>query len=52
MHMGGDECPKNYWDKNPQIQALRLKEGLANSQEVQAYFTRRLEKIITSKERK
>jgi len=52
MHMGGDECPKNYWDKNPQIQALRLKEGLANSQEVQAYFTRRLEKIITSKGKK
>jgi hexosaminidase len=49
MHMGGDECPKNYWDKNPQIQALRIKEGLKNSQEVQAYFTRRLEKIITSK---
>jgi len=52
MHMGGDECPKNYWDKNPQIQALRIKEGLANSQEVQAYFTRRLEKIITSKGKK
>lgn len=52
MHMGGDECPKNYWDKNPQIQALRLKEGLANSQEVQAYFTRLLEKIITSKGKK
>jgi hexosaminidase len=52
IHMGGDECPKNYWDKNPQIQALRIKEGLANSQEVQAYFTRRLEKIITSKGKK
>ena len=52
MHMGGDECPKNYWDKNPQIQALRIKEGLKNSQEVQAYFTRRLEKIITSKGKK
>ncbi len=52
IHMGGDECPKNYWDKDPQIQALRIKEGLANSQEVQAYFTRRLEKIITSKGKK
>jgi hexosaminidase len=52
IHMGGDECPKNYWDKNPQIQALRIKEGLKNSQEVQAYFTRRLEKIITSKGKK
>jgi hexosaminidase len=50
--MGGDECPKNYWDKNPQIQAMRIKEGLKNSQEVQAFFTRRLEKIITSKGKK
>ena len=52
IHMGGDECPKNYWDKNPQILALRAKEGLSNSQEVQAYFTRRLEKIITGKGKK
>ena len=49
IHMGGDECPKNYWDKNPEILALRAREGLKNSQEVQAYFVRRLEKIITSK---
>lgn len=49
IHMGGDECPKNYWDKNPQILAMRAKEGLKNSQEVQAYFVRKLEKIITSK---
>lgn len=52
IHMGGDECPKNYWDKNPQVQAMRMKEGLKNSQEVQAFFTRRLEKIITSKGKK
>ena len=52
IHMGGDECPKNFWDKNPQIQAMRIKEGLKNSQEVQAFFTRRLEKIITSKGKK
>ena len=49
IHMGGDECPKNYWDKNPEILALRAREGLKNSQEVQAYFVRRLEKIISSK---
>ncbi|MEY3918392.1 MAG: hypothetical protein RLZZ132_727, partial [Bacteroidota bacterium] len=47
IHMGGDECPKNYWDKNPEILALRAREGLKNSQEVQAYFVRRLEKIIS-----
>jgi len=49
IHMGGDECPKNYWDKNPQILAMRKELGLKNSQEVQAHFVRKLEKIITSK---
>ncbi len=49
IHMGGDECPKNYWDKNPEILALRAREGLKNSQEVQSYFVRRLEKIISGK---
>ncbi|RVU26891.1 beta-N-acetylhexosaminidase [Sandaracinomonas limnophila] len=49
VHIGGDECPKNYWDKNPQILELRKREGLKNSQEVQAYFMRRLSKIVTSK---
>lgn len=49
IHMGGDECPKNYWDKNPQILAMRKELGLKNSQEVQAHFVRRLEKIISSK---
>lgn len=52
IHMGGDECPKNYWDKNPQILAMRKELGLKNSQEVQAHFVRRLEKIITSKGKK
>lgn len=52
IHMGGDECPKNYWEKNPQILALMQKENLKTPQEVQAYFTRRLEKIITSKGKK
>ena len=49
IHMGGDECPKNYWDKNPQILAMRKELGLKNSQEVQAHFVRKLEKIISSK---
>jgi hexosaminidase len=49
IHMGGDECPKNYWDKNPQILAMRKELGLKNSQEVQAHFVQKLEKIITSK---
>lgn len=49
MHIGGDECPKNYWAKNPQILDLMKRENLKTPQEVQAYFTRRLSKIVASK---
>jgi hexosaminidase len=52
MHIGGDECPKNYWEKNPQILAMMKREGLNTTQEVQAFFTRRLSKIVASKGKK
>lgn len=49
VHIGGDECPKNFWAKNPQILDLMKRENLKTPQEVQAYFTRRLSKIVTGK---
>ena len=52
IHMGGDEAPHNYWEKTPEIKALMNKEGLRNMNEVQSYFTRRLEKIVSSKGKK
>ena len=52
MHMGGDECPKNYWEKMPEIAALMKKEKLKNMEEVQSYFTKRLVKIVESKGKK
>ncbi len=52
IHMGGDECPKNYWEKNPAIKQLMAKEKLKTMDEVQSYFTKRIEKIVESKGRK
>jgi len=52
IHMGGDECPKNYWEKTPAIKALMEKEKLKNMEEVQSYFEKRLEKIVESKGKK
>ncbi len=52
IHLGGDECPKNYWQKSPAIKALMKKENLKNMQEVQSYFEKRVEKIVESKGRK
>ncbi len=52
IHVGGDECPKNYWEKNAEIKELTRKEGLKNMEEVQSYFEKRLEKIVSSKGKK
>ena len=52
IHMGGDECAKNFWEKNPQILALMKREKLKDMHEVQSYFVKRVEKIIESKGKK
>jgi hexosaminidase len=52
IHVGGDECPKNYWQKSDAIRDLMQREGLKNMEEVQSYFEKRLEKIVESKGKK
>ncbi len=52
IHVGGDECPKNYWEKNEAIKGLMKREGLKSMEEVQSYFEKRLEKIVESKGKK
>ena len=52
IHVGGDEAPHNFWEKNPQVKALMQKEGLKTIPQVQAYFEKRLEKIINAKGKK
>ena len=52
IHMGGDENPKNNWEKSSNVQALMKKEGLKDQNEVQSYFVRRVQKIINSKGKK
>ena len=52
IHMGGDECAKNFWEKNPEILALMKKEDLKNMHEVQSYFVKRVSKIVSSKGKK
>ncbi len=52
IHMGGDEAPRNYWEKNPAILALMKKEGLKNMHQVQGYFSGRVQKIVESKGKK
>lgn len=52
IHMGGDEAAHNFWQQNPQIKALMQREGLKTIEEVQGYFTKRVEGIVNSKGKK
>ncbi len=52
IHMGGDETARNFWEKSSQVKALMKKENLKNLDEVQSYFVKRVEKIITAKGKK
>ena len=52
VHMGGDECAKNFWEKSDQVKQLMQKEGLKDMNAVQAYFVGRISKIIESKGKK
>lgn len=52
IHVGGDECPKNYWEKTEAIKELMQRERLQSMEEVQSYFEKRLEKIVESKGKK
>jgi hexosaminidase len=52
IHVGGDECAKNFWETNDAIKALMQKEKLKTLEEVQGYFENRVEKIVNSKGKK
>jgi hexosaminidase len=46
FHIGGDEVDGKQWDANPKIQEFIHAHGMKNNQDLQAYFNRRLEKIL------
>lgn len=52
IHVGGDECAKNFWEKSADVKALMKTENLKTMHEVQAYFEKRVGKIIASKGKK
>ncbi|MBS1669006.1 MAG: family 20 glycosylhydrolase [Bacteroidetes bacterium] len=52
IHMGGDECPKNFWEKSDAIKVLMQKEGIKTMEGMQSYFEKKVEKIVESKGKK
>jgi len=52
IHIGGDECPKTSWQKSEFCQQLMKKEGLKDEHELQSYFIRRVEAMLTKRNKK
>ena len=49
IHIDGDEVPKGTWTNDVASQALMKREGLKTQNELQSWFTRRMEKFINSR---
>jgi len=47
FHIGGDEVTGKEWDANPRIQAFMKEHGIKNNEALQAYFSGRLQKLVT-----
>jgi hexosaminidase len=52
IHVGGDECYKGLWEKDPGCQALMKKLNMTRPEELQAYFMKRVEGILKAKGKK
>lgn len=48
IHVGGDEATKTNWEKCPHCQRRMKEEDLANVEELQSYFIKRMERFIRS----
>jgi hexosaminidase len=46
VHVGGDEAPKDSWNKCPKCRARIQSEGLKDEHELQSWFMRRVEKTL------
>ena len=52
IHVGGDECYKGFWTKDPGCQALMKEKNMKTPEELQAYFMKRVETILKAKGKK
>lgn len=52
IHIGGDEAVKDQWEANPHIQARMAELGLADEDELQSWFVRRIEGFLNANGRR
>ena len=48
IHIGGDECPKDRWNKCPKCQALIKKLKLDSEKQLQSWITKKMTEIVIS----
>ena len=48
IHVGGDEVPKDRWEESPVAQAVIRREGLADEDELQSWFIRRIDTFLNA----
>jgi len=47
FHIGGDEVNGKQWDANPKIQEFRHAHGMKDNNDLQAYFNKRVQRIVS-----
>ncbi len=52
IHIGGDEAPKTRWEESEVAQAVIRREGLADEEELQSWFIRRIERFLLAHNRR
>ncbi len=48
IHIGGDEAPKTRWEASEVAQDVMRREDLADEQELQSWFIRRIERFLSA----
>ncbi len=49
IHIGGDECPKEFWKRSDFCQKLIKEKGLKDENGLQSYFIKEIEKYLNKK---
>jgi hexosaminidase len=52
IHIGADEAPKARWEESELAQEVMRREGLADEEELQSYFIRRIETYLNANGRR
>ena len=49
VHIGADEVDKRFWEESPSTRAFMRKQGLEDTDALQSYFVRRVQRFLASK---